>query len=235
MQLSRRLRAAADLVSTGSVLADIGTDHGYIPIALVEEKKIPGAIAMDINKGPLARADEHIRQHGLEHQIETRLSDGLHAMKQGEAQSILIAGMGGLLIVRILTEGKEVLEGCRELILQPQSELRSVRSYLEQEHYRITEERLVLEEGKYYVILRAVAGEDGEQEENTLLHEQELRYGPLLLKEKHPLLKEYLEREAGLYRKVLESLEGKETEAASARREEVQWELKLIEEAQKNL
>ena len=161
MQLSRRLRAAADLVSTGSVLADIGTDHGYIPIALVEEKKIPGAIAMDINKGPLARADEHIRQHGLEHQIETRLSDGLHAMKQGEAQSILIAGMGGLLIVRILTEGKEVLEGCRELILQPQSELRSVRSYLEQEHYRITEERLVLEEGKYYVILRAVAEKTG--------------------------------------------------------------------------
>ena len=81
MQLSKRLRAVADLVPDGAVLADVGTDHAYIPIALVEEGKIPQALAMDINQGPLMRAEENIQSHGLKEKIETRLSDGLEKMK----------------------------------------------------------------------------------------------------------------------------------------------------------
>ena len=154
MQLSKRLRAVADLVPGGTVPADVGTDHAYIPIALVEEGKIPRALAMDINQGPLTRAEENIKAHGLEEKIETRLSDGLEKMKKGEADTVLIAGMGGLLTVRILSSKREVLGGAT-LVLQPQSDLPSVRGWLTEEGYAITAEDLVLEDGKYYQMMRA--------------------------------------------------------------------------------
>ena len=98
----------ASMVTTGGILADIGTDHAYVPIALVQRQKIKGAIAMDINEGPLARAQEHIRAARLEEYIQTRLSDGAEALLPNEADSILIAGMGGELILHILTEGESV-------------------------------------------------------------------------------------------------------------------------------
>ena len=145
MQLSKRLRAVADLVPGGTVLADVGTDHAYIPIALVEEGKIPRALAMDINQGPLMRAEENIKAHGLEEKIEIRLSDGLEKMKKGEADAVLIAGMGGLLTVRILSGKREILGGAT-LVLQPQSDLPSVRGWLAEEGYAITAEDLVLQE-----------------------------------------------------------------------------------------
>ena len=90
------------MVTSGGVLADIGTDHGYVPIALVQKHRITGAIAMDINEGPLARAREHIASAGLEGYIQTRLSDGVQALKVQEADSILIAGMGVELVIHIL-------------------------------------------------------------------------------------------------------------------------------------
>ena len=108
MQLSKRLRAVADFVTPQGRLADVGTDHAYVPICLMEEKKISGAIAMDIVDGPLQRARENIAAHHLETQIETRKSDGLEALRPGEVDTIVIAGMGGLLICRILEQGREV-------------------------------------------------------------------------------------------------------------------------------
>lgn len=277
MQLSKRLRAVADLVPGGTVLADVGTDHAYIPIALVEEGKIPRALAMDINQGPLMRAEENIKAHGLEEKIEIRLSDGLEKMKKGEADTVLIAGMGGLLTVRILSSKREVLGGAT-LVLQPQSDLPSVRGWLTEEGYAITAEDLVLEDGKYYQMMRAQkCGEMSEAkdwnycleipgkitEENTEeqssgagdtenqrknvddvsfkyeagkeKEEQELRYGPLLLEKKHPLLAGYLDREEMLYRNVLASLEGKATEGAVARRTEIAYELRLIAGARERL
>ncbi len=158
MQISRRLQAVADMVTSGSRVADIGTDHAYIPIFLMENGIIPRAVAMDVNAGPLARARAHIEARGLSEKIETRLSDGLTALAPGEADCIVIAGMGGPLTVRILTEGKDRLAGCRELILQPQSEIRLVRAYLEQKGWRIVREEMVCEDGKYYPMMRAVPG-----------------------------------------------------------------------------
>ena len=93
------MKAVAGMVTSGGVLADVGTDHGYIPIALVQRQKITGAIAMDINKGPLARAQENIASARLGDYIQTRLSDGVAALGEGEADSILIAGMGGELVI----------------------------------------------------------------------------------------------------------------------------------------
>ena len=130
MNLSKRLSCLAEMVTAGSRLADVGTDHGYVPLCLYRQGKIPAAIAMDINRGPLERAQEHIREAGVEAYIETRLSDGLAALQPGEADTVLIAGMGGNLTKRILTEGKEVLETVKELVLQPQSEIWKVRRWL---------------------------------------------------------------------------------------------------------
>ena len=130
MQLSKRLRAVADFVTPQGRLADVGTDHAYVPICLVEEKKISGAIAMDIVDGPLQRARENIAAHHLETQIETRKSDGLEALCPGEVDTIVIAGMGGLLICRILEQGREVAATVPEWVLEPQSDTDKVRAYL---------------------------------------------------------------------------------------------------------
>ena len=156
MQISERLRTVAGMVSPGCRLADVGTDHAYIPIYLMQNGVIPQAVAMDINQGPLLRATENIRRYGLTGRIETRLSDGLEKLQAGEADTILIAGMGGLLMVRILENGQGVLAGCRELVLQPQSDIRSVRAYLEEKGWQLDREDLVFEDGKYYPMMRAI-------------------------------------------------------------------------------
>ena len=125
MQLSNRMRKLASLVTKGNRLADVGTDHAYIPIALVREGRIPSALAMDVNQGPLSRAREHIRSSGLDTYIETRLSDGLEKLRSEEADTVLIAGMGGMLTVRILEGGFHCLDTVQELILQRSEERRA--------------------------------------------------------------------------------------------------------------
>lgn len=130
MQLSLRLSAIAGLVTRGNRLVDVGCDHGYLPVSLYLDGKIPGAVAMDVRKGPLSRAQEHISQYGLDAYIETRLSDGLEALKPGEGDTLVIAGMGGPLMERILTDGAEVRESFREMILQPQSDIPHFRRFI---------------------------------------------------------------------------------------------------------
>ena len=120
MQLSERMRRLTCLVTEGNRLADVGTDHGYVPIALVKAGRIPSAVAMDVNRGPLARARAHIRESGLSTYIETRLSDGLAQLEPGEAETVMIAGMGGMLTIRILENGAHCLDTVQELVLQPQ-------------------------------------------------------------------------------------------------------------------
>lgn len=130
MELSRRLYAVASLVTEGASVADIGTDHGYIPIYLVQKQIASKVIALDINGGPLERAKMHIIGHNLKGKIETRLSDGLQAVEPGEVDTIIAAGMGGGLIIRILEEGREVVDQLKACVLQPQSEIWKVRKFL---------------------------------------------------------------------------------------------------------
>lgn len=106
VKISERLRTAAGLIGEGERLADVGTDHGYVPIYLVERKHIPSAIAMDIRTGPLERAREHIRMYGMEDYIQTRLSDGVAALKPDEVDTILVAGMGGGLVMLFWRAGE---------------------------------------------------------------------------------------------------------------------------------
>ena len=114
MELSKRLYAVAGLVTEGASVADIGTDHGYVPIYLVKNKIASKVIAMDINKGPLERARMHIIGHGLKGQIETRLSDGLKMVNPGEVDAMIAAGMGGALVIKILedSKGESVVDFC---------------------------------------------------------------------------------------------------------------------------
>lgn len=225
MELSKRLSAVAGEVTRGNVLADVGTDHGYIPIYLLLEGVIPRAIAMDVNQGPLDRAKEHMEEYGLEQVMETRLSNGLQRLEAQEADSIVIAGMGGALMTDILDQGQHVIGVGKELILQPQSEIFKVRHFLHDHGYRIMKEKILKEEGKYYFILKAVPGTQNFSEE--FLYE----YGEYLLLCQDPLMREYLQREQEKYSKILENLKKNPSEAAVRRREQVQECMLKLEKA----
>jgi tRNA (adenine22-N1)-methyltransferase len=225
--LSKRLDAIAELVTPGNVVADVGTDHGYIPIRLVQQEKCPRAIAMDLREGPLARAKEHIKRCGLSDRIETRLSDGTKALRAGEADTIVCAGMGGELILHILTDGEEVCRSARELILQPQSEIARVRRYLREHEYRVTAENMILEDGKYYPMMRVLPLSEAETDnEATEFQKVYDLYGRLLLQEKHPVLRQYLAREEQQLTDILGELDRQSaSEKLECRRKEIQQQL----------
>ncbi len=225
IQISRRLQSVAAFVQKGKTLADVGCDHGYIPIYLLQKKKIEKAIAMDINQGPLMRAKEHIEEWGLENYIDTRLSDGVGALKPKEAQSVVIAGMGGPLMEKILTEGEEVLKTATELVLQPQSEIGHFRKFLSENGYEITHEEMILEDGKYYPIMRVVHGKTEEQTEAEYL------YGKKLLQNRNPVLKEFLDREQAKAEELLERLKNSQTASAKTRISQLEKEWKDRKEA----
>lgn len=156
--LSRRLRTVAGMVTKGNRVCDVGCDHGFVPVYLVQEGISPGVLAMDLREGPLRAAREHVSAYGLEEQIETRLSDGLHNYRPGEADTLVCAGMGGGLMIRILEAEREKTDSFRELVLQPQSEIERFRRYLRENGFRILDEEMVVEDGRFYQMIRAGRG-----------------------------------------------------------------------------
>ena len=234
IHLSKRLTALANMVTDGNRLADIGTDHGYIPIYLCQTGKIPSALAMDIGKGPLQQAQTHIAEHGLSEQIKTRLSDGMAALQFGEADTILIAGMGGGLVMKILSEGAEKLTGKEELILQPQSEIALVREFLRVRNFQILNEDMILEDGKYYPMMK-VSQQKAAEQTKILPQEVADAFGPVLLQKRHPVLKEWLERDLRTTNSVIEQLSAQpDHERIRNRMQQVNCKKTLILEALKN-
>lgn len=161
IKMSERLITIADMLSrAGKYLPEyegkqlrtayVGCDHGYISIYLAEKDISSSCIAMDVRKGPLSGALANIREHGLEERIATRLSDGLKELKKGEADSVVIAGMGGDLMKRIITDADVAELGIKIGVLQPQSELCEFRAFLRESGFYIAEEKIVYEDGKYY-------------------------------------------------------------------------------------
>ena len=225
MQLSQRLSSVASMVTAGNCLADVGTDHGYVPIYLYERNIIPHAIAMDVNKGPLERATLHIAESGMKEAIETRLSDGLAALKPGEADSVVIAGMGGPLIIRILSAYPETTESLKELILQPQSEIPEVRIWLYENGYEIVEEHMVFEDGKYYPMFKAVKNPQAEK-----LSDLEYKFGKLSVLGEKDVLKAYLVREVANKQNILNKLMEENSEKSKGRAEEMKELLAELEE-----
>ena len=233
MELSKRLSAVAALVTDGYRLADIGTDHAYIPICLAGTGRIPEAVAMDVNQGPLFRAEENIRMHGLEDRIKTRISDGFASLEKGEADAAVIAGMGGPLMIRILREGAEVVSTLKECVLQPQSEIEKVRAFLLEEGFFFLDEDMVEEDGKYYPMMKVKppsdAGKAAEERSGTAWTRTELCYGKLLLMRKNPILREFLQREICIRRRILNELKNNKSLKAVQRRQELEEELKTAE------
>ena len=159
IELTPRLRTAADLVPPGTRLADIGTDHAYLPTALLLEGKIPYAVAADLRRGPLLRAKETAEQYGCGDRMRFCLCDGLKGIQPEETDAVVIAGMGGETIAQILAAAPWVRERGIPLILQPMSSQPDLREWLQKHGFQIQEERIAREEDTIYVVLSVRAGE----------------------------------------------------------------------------
>lgn len=222
IQLSKRLKTVASFVTKGKRVVDIGTDHGYIPIYLVQSGKVPYALAMDINKGPLKHADINIAKYNLQNNIETRLSAGLREYNAGEAESIVIAGMGGNLIVEILSADADKWKTVDELILSPHSEIELVRRYLANNGMIIVKECMIVDEGKYYVVMCAKKGV------SDYTATEHYRYGKLMLEQKDEVLYEYLKKEFNKKMQIEEALKKAQSLTAQERIQELISEKEVL-------
>lgn len=202
VRLSERLQMVADMVSVKNSVADIGCDHGYTSLYLAQSVGVCHVIAMDINRGPLERAREHILQAQMEDRIETRQSDGAKQLNPGEVEGMVISGMGGALMVKILSESRLVAASLKELIIQPQSELPLIRRYLHQAGFVIVQERMTVDADKFYVAIRAVPGQ--EEYGTNQLAQIYYRYGKCLIEDKNQILKTFLLRELQRMNGILE-------------------------------
>lgn len=231
--LSKRMQTLADLVSANDVFADIGCDHGFLSIYLVQSKKTKKAIAMDVRPGPLSRAREHVQQAGLQDVIELRLSDGLEKLSEGEAKSILISGMGGPLMEGILRRGEKVAQMADELILQPQSEIPEFRRFLTESGYVFLDENICVEDGKYYFFMKVVHKSKLSGAKGYIPAEDvEFSYGGLLLQRGEPLLYEYLLREKSLWEETKAHLmKQNQNEKIISRLQEISKKLELVNAA----
>lgn len=245
VQLSKRLQALADMVTPGLTVADVGCDHGFVSIYLIQNKIAPKVFAMDVRKGPLERAKEHILAYNLTEQIETRLSDGLIAMQPGEADAMVCAGMGGPLMIKIMTEGKAVAAKMQELILQPQSELQQFRRFLRENALSIVEEKMIYEEGKFYPMMRVRKTDAERKGRMECLTPDEVdadtwqrlcdKFGPLLLASKNETLKEYLLFQLHICEEILERMKAGNSDKIEAKRAEVMAEIQDIHLALKQM
>lgn len=224
MQLGARLRAVADFVPKGSRVADVGTDHGYLALALIQEEIAAYVIASDKNEGPLAAASRSIREAGLTERIALRLSDGLAKIAQGEVDTACLAGMGGTLMVEILSAAPAVLEGLQTLVLQPQGGAPELRHWLYQNDWHIADETLVLEDGRIYEIIQAKRGK--KRAPKKIL----LEIGPVLWKKKPPLLRHHIEGLLFAQRRAISGMEKSEAARQSKKYAKTQAHIEELEE-----
>ena len=187
--LSKRLSTVAAFVPQDAVLLDVGSDHAYLPIALLEKNKIERAIAGEVVEGPYQSAVKNVASSGLSDRIAVRLADGLEALKPSDKVTVItICGMGGRLIADILDAGKDKLKDVQRLVLQPNNREDDLRSWLQANGFAIIEETIMTENNKHYEIIVAEHGE------MTLSH-RELRFGPKLLGHQTDSFRQKWERE----------------------------------------
>ena len=226
--------AVAELVPECGCVCDVGTDHGYLPIYLVNEGVCGTAYALDVRTGPLSRAAEHVREEGLSERISLFLSDGLEVFSDAaitRPDAIVMAGMGGLLMEDILTRGAAVAQGVEALVLSPQSHVADFRRFLLDGGYDIAGERIVCEDGKYYFIIKAIPGKGPDP---MLYDAAALRYGASLVDGRDPVLLNFLAQERQRLLHIKERLskeapEAAEDAAGQGRLHEICEEISIIE------
>ncbi|KPI54556.1 SAM-dependent methyltransferase [Clostridioides difficile] len=225
MKLTDRLLKIASLVTDGKKIADIGTDHGYIPVYLLKKGRVPFAVLADVNKGPLDNARKEVIQNNFLDKVDLRLGSGIEILEIGEVEEIIIAGMGGILISELLEAKKEVAHSVEKLILQPMQAQEELRRYLLNNGYEILEEVLVREDFRIYEII--VAKYTGK---NTII-EDEIYYevGIKLLEDKDSLFNDFIEKKIRTYSSIVSNLEGKNGESIDKKREESEVAIKKLE------
>lgn len=211
------------------VICDVGCDHGYVAITFLEKNIADTCIAMDVNAGPLKHARRNAALYGVSGRMELRLSDGLKAVRPGEAERFVCAGMGGRLMVRIMSDSKEVMRRMKGAVLQPQSEISLVRRYIYESGWHIVKEDMVLEadgntayHGKYYPMMYVEPGREPVPEETALT------YGPLLIREKHPVLRQYLAFSLKIKEDLVNTLRQKNTPAGQERIRILEQEIQSV-------
>ena len=196
-KLGARLQSALAYLTAGGTVADIGTDHAYLPIEIIKKGLSRRAVACDINRGPIESAMRNIEAAGLSDRIDTVQTDGLHGVESYHPTDILIFGMGGELIVKILSEAPWVQNDGIGLILQPMSHAEILRRWLAENGFSVLGETLTYEEQYYQTIYARFCGEP------YMPSEEELYFGKEILKSDSPLLKGYLTARAKTLRNVI--------------------------------
>lgn len=221
MNLSPRLKRIADFAPNNSIVADVGTDHGYVPKYLIDKGISKLVIATDISKGSLQKTVDYIREENLEEEITTRLGDGLEPILPFEVDTLIIAGMGGLLIAEIMSKSMKIARSINTLILQPMVGSPELRKYLLQNQFRIIDEDLVREGDKFYEIIVAKSGLQ------KFGKELDYEISPVMLKKNSPVLKEFVEMKIRMNENVIEKLRNSTGEKSMSRLLELE---KIVED-----
>lgn len=214
MKLTDRLLKIASLVDEGKKIADIGTDHGYIPVYLLNNNKIDYAILADVNKGPLENAKKEVRHNKLDNKVDLRLGSGLEVLNQNEVDEVIIAGMGGILISELLEAKKSVSQTVEKLILQPMQAQNELRKYLYNNGYEILNEVLVKEDFRIYEIIVAKYTGKNTEVSDDIYYE----IGSKLIENNDKLLNEFINKKINSYEGIISKLEGKNGSSIEAKR-----------------
>jgi len=226
LKLSERLETIIQMAPKSNCIADIGTDHGFVPIRFVQDGICKRAVASDVGKGPIERAKAHIEEAKLTDIIDVRLGDGLSTLQENECDTIVIAGMGGPLMETILSERPEILHTTKYFLLSPHTEPERIRFFMAENNFEIVQESMVFEDGKYYVMMLFKNGT------NHKLSKEEILFGPILLKEKPEVFVCFLKNEERILKEIITKLEEKSNEKAL---QEKKKELELIQSVLSNV
>jgi tRNA (adenine22-N1)-methyltransferase len=224
MELPKRLAALAAFIPHGSIAADIGTDHAYLPIFLVEKEICRFVIATDLREGPFQSAEHKIKEHKLDSRISLRLGDGLMPLKPGEVEVLVLAGMGGNTIRGILARSPQILAGIKRLVLQPMTDAGDLRVWLAANGWKIADEELVEDDGRIYVV---IAAEPGREVTSDPVY---MELGPRLLEKRSPLLGRHLSSFMVKYKRILAGLAIAQGNAARVKARDIEGKLARIRE-----
>ena len=223
--ISKRLETVASFVPQGAVLLDVGSDHAYLPIELVEKGRIERAIAGEVVVGPYQSAVKNVESHGLTEKIQVRLANGLAAFEEADQVSVItIAGMGGRLIATILEDGLDKLANVECLILQPKNREDELRSWLQEHGFQIMSESILEEAGKFYEIIVAEAGEMN-------LSETDVRFGPFLAREVSHVFVQKWQKEARKFEFALSQIPEKNQEERQVLADKIQAIKEVLHES----
>jgi tRNA (adenine22-N1)-methyltransferase len=228
-KLSDRLQAVADFIPKGFTLADIGSDHAYLPCYVVKKGTVPFAIAGEVVEGPFQSALRQVTEEELSEQISVRKGNGLEVIHPNEVDCITIAGMGGALISSILDSGKDKLSNVKRLILQPNISAISIREWLMENGWALVNEKILEEDGKIYEVLVAERGEPHQSYNSEL--QKGLLFGPLLMREKnHVFMKKWKDEKKNWERILSQLAEANESDEVQLKIHELKEKITMVEE-----